>query len=199
MERPFMPDEMHQNLQRSIPTMSTRTRRIATLVISLMAAALSMSCGKQESATAPPAQASAPAGPWQHSMPPKFAGLTVNDGGACYLDAVNGADAANPPGAASNSTVAMAGWAVADLKAGRTGSDVGIQLDSKATYFIAADRYNRPGLGTALKSSSAVDGGGLKLDPTQLNLPSGDYRVFFLIQSDRELLRCDTGRNLKVN
>jgi hypothetical protein len=37
------------------------------------------------------------------------------------------------------------------------------------------------------------------LHATQLNVPAGDYRVFFLIQSDREVLRCDTGRNLRVN
>ncbi|MBV9508065.1 MAG: hypothetical protein JO323_23990 [Acidobacteriia bacterium] len=179
--------------------MSARTRSTAISAFCFILTALTVNCGKQESATAPPAEASAAAGPWQQSMPAEFAGLTVKDGGACYLDVVNGADAANPPRIRPNSMIALAGWAVADPKAGRSGGGVGIQLNSSTPFFIVADRYNRPGLGTALKSSSALDGGGIKLDPTQLNLPAGDYRVIFLIQSDRELLRCDTGRSLRVN
>jgi hypothetical protein len=94
--------------------------------------------------------------------------------------------------------VSLAGWTVADLKAGRLGSGVGIQLNAATPYFIVGDSYSRPGLGAALKGSTSLDGGGLKLDATPLNVPAGDYRILFLVQSDHDLLRCDTGRSLHV-
>jgi hypothetical protein len=131
-------------------------------------------------------------------MPAKFAGATVKDGGTCYLDDIN--DQVNPEGPVlirSGAPVWMGGWAVADLKAGRLGSGVGVQLNAPIPYYVVGDSYSRPGLGAALKNPS-LDGGGLKLDPTALNVPAGDYRVLFLIQSDHDLLRCDTARTLRV-
>jgi len=158
----------------------------------------STGCGNKESAAPQAAQTPTPAGNWQTTMPAKFAGLTAKDGGACFLDAVNGPAAGpGPILIKSLSPMSLAGWAV-DLKAGRLGSALGIQLNGATPYYIAADGYPRPGLGAALKSSPSLDGGGLKLDATPLNVPAGDYRVVFLIQSDNDLLRCDTGHTLRV-
>ena len=136
--------------------------------------------------------------------PAKFAGLTVKDGGACYLDAVDGAGIGTGPIPVKSGTpVSLAGWAVADLKAERSRGAVGIQLNPTALYgirsvpyFVSADTYTRPGLGAALKSSSSLDSSGLKLDAATLSVPGGEYRILFLIQSDHDLLRCDTGRTL---
>jgi hypothetical protein len=130
-------------------------------------------------------------------MPAKFAGLAAADGGTCFLDGVN--DAVPPTGpilVKSGSPLSLVGWAV-DLKAGRLGSALGIELNAATPYFIAADSFTRPGLGTALKNPS-LDGGGLKLDATPLNVPAGDYRLLFLIQSNSGLLLCDTGHALRV-
>lgn len=172
------------------------------VMISLMAlmVGFSVGCGKEEPAASQSSPTPALPGNWQTAMPGNFAGLTPKDGGACYLDAVNGAPVGDVPLVIkSGSPAGLAGWAVADLKAGRLGSGVGIQLSVATPYFIVADRYARPGLGAALKSSPSLDGGsGLKLETTPLNVPPGDYRVFFLIQSDHDLLRCDTARTLRV-
>ena len=168
--------------------------------ISLMVLAIgfSVGCGKEEPAASQPSLTPPLTGNWQATMPAKFAGLSVKDGGACYLDAVNaGAIGDGPFLIKSGSQLSLAGWAVADLKAGRLGSAVGVQLHAATPYFIAAESYVRPGLGAALKSP-ALEGGGFKLDATPLNVPAGDYRVLFLIQSDHDLLRCDTGRTLRV-
>jgi hypothetical protein len=53
-------------------------------------------------------------------------------------------------------------------------------------------------LGAALKGSSSLDSGGLKLDSTPLNVPAGQYNVRFLIKSGGDMVRCDTGRILSI-
>jgi hypothetical protein len=178
-----------------------RSGGLVALSLFLVLAGLCASCGKQEPAQSSTSAAPSPASPaawrntWQPSPPP---GLTIKDGGACFFDALNGAALADGPiRVKSGAPLSLAGWAVADLKAGRLGSAVGIQLNAPAPYFIAADAYVRPGLGAALKNSS-LDGGGLRLNTTPLDVPAGDYRVLFLVQSYGELLRCDTGRVLRV-
>jgi hypothetical protein len=171
--------------------------RLVTIQLLAIAVFFSVGCGKQESAPQVSAGPALP-GNWQTSMPAKFTGLAPKDGGACYLDAINGGIVGEVPvSVKSGSSLAMAGWAVADVKAGRIGSALGIQLNGPTPYFIAAEGYPRPGLSAALKSSS-LDGGGLKLDPTPLNVPVGDYRIIFLAQSDNDLLRCDTLRTLHI-
>lgn len=172
-------------------------RCLVTISLVILTIGFSVGCGKDELAGSQPPQTSVLSGNWQAVTSGKFAGLTVSDAGACFLDAVNGATGDGPFLVKSGSRVSLAGWAV-DLKAGRLGTNLGIQLNSASSYFISADSYSRPGLGAALKSSPALDGGGLKLDATPLNVPAGDYRVLFLIQSDAALLRCDTGRTLRV-
>ena len=59
--------------------------------ISLMVLAIgfSVGCGKEEPAASQPSLTPPLAGNWQATMPAKFAGLSVKDGGTCYLDAVN--------------------------------------------------------------------------------------------------------------
>jgi hypothetical protein len=164
----------------------------------ILAVGFAVSCERREVAPAESSQTPTQPGRWQGTMPAEFKGLELRDGGACYLDAVNGAGIEDGPKVVkAGSAVSLAGWAVADVKAGRLGSAIGIQLNSATPYFIGAETYVRPGLGAALKAP-ALDGGGVKLDSTPLNVPVGDYRVLFLIQSDRNLLRCDTGRTLRV-
>src|ERR1039458_10271170 len=127
--------------------------RFVTISLMALMMGFSVGCGKQEPATPQASQAPALPGNWQAAMPGKFAGLTAKDGGTCYLDAVNGALVGDVPFVIkSGSPAGLAGWAVADLKAGRLGSGVGIQLSIATPYFIVADSYARPGLGAALKS-----------------------------------------------
>lgn len=135
---------------------------------------------------------------WEPALPSSLSSLTVKDGGACFLDAINGA--AIPPGPIrlkAGTPVGLAGWAAADLKAGKVGSALAVQLHSANPYFALAEGYARPGLGAALKNP-ALDAGGLRLNPLPLNPPAGDYRVLFLMQSGTDLLRCDTGRNIEI-
>ena len=173
--------------------------RLTAVWLIVIMKGLSAGCGKEETAT--PQVSSAPAalpGNWQTALPPKFAGLTLKDGGSCSLDTVNGALAGpGPIPVKSGASVAMVGWEVANLQAGILGTSVGIQLNAATPYSIAAETFVRPGLGAALKNP-ALDGGGLKLDSTALNVPAGDYRVLFLAQSDNQLFRCDTGRTLRI-
>jgi hypothetical protein len=178
--------------------MRSDNRFVAVLAMPLMVGFCG-GCGKQEQAPSQVAQAPNLAGNWQALMLEKLAGSAVKDGGACYLDAFNGTTIGNGPIVVKSvSPASFAGWAVADLKGGRAGSSVGIQLNAAKPYFISAVRYKRPGLGAALKGRPSLDDGGLKLDATPLNVPPGDYRVLFLIQSDLNVLRCDTGRTLRV-
>jgi hypothetical protein len=124
--------------------------------------------------------------------------LTLKDGGTCYLDAFGDGKIGDAPiPASSQAPVWVAGWAVADLNGGRLGDALGVELKAATSYFLAADSYVRPGLGAALKHPS-LDGGGLKIDPTPLNVPAGDYGLFFLIQDNRDLLRCDTSRTVRI-
>lgn len=168
-------------------------------VLLTIAIGLTTSCGKEETTTTQASPTPAPlSGNWQTALPSKFAGLTLKDGGSCSLDSVNGALAgAAPIPVKSGASVAMVGWAVANMEAGILGTSLGIQLNGATPYFVAAESFVRPGLGAALKHPS-LDGGGLKLDPSALNVPAGDYRVLFLAQSDNQLFRCDTGRALHV-
>jgi hypothetical protein len=177
--------------------MEGNSRLITILSMALMVG-FSVGCGKEEPTASQSSPTPALAGNWQPTMPARFAGLTVRDGGTCYLDLIN--NLVNPDAPVpikSGAPVFMGGWAVADVKAGRLATAVGVQLDAATPYFIVADSYVRRGLGAALKSPS-LEGGGLKLDPTALNVPPGDYRVFFLLQSDHDLLRCNTARRIHV-
>ncbi|MEO8592651.1 MAG: hypothetical protein ABI759_04975, partial [Candidatus Solibacter sp.] len=126
-------------------------------------------CGRAEPAPVRVAQPSTPAGNWLTVMPDKFAGLTVKDGGACYIDAFNDSAIGDGPIVSkSGAPASFAGWAVADLKGGLAGSAAGLRLNAAKPYFIGAGRYKRPGLGAALKGSPSLDDGGLKLDATPL-------------------------------
>src|SRR6185312_13964327 len=107
--------------------MSGKTRTCAILSASLGIALLT-SCGKQEPAAAQSSQAVATPGKWQPSLPPGFMTLTLKDGGGCYLDVVNGVDAGGSARAGSGTSVALSGWAVADIKQGKTGNALGIML-----------------------------------------------------------------------
>lgn len=175
------------------------TIRLITIIIMTMAVGLLTGCGKEDTATTQVSAASAvQAGNWTTALPPKFAGLALKDGGNCSLDTVNGALAGT--GAIpikSGASVSMVGWEVANLQADVVGTSFGIQLNGAASYSIPADSFVRPGLGAALKKPG-LDGGGLKLDSTILNVPAGDYRVLFLARSDDQLLRCDTGRTVHI-
>jgi hypothetical protein len=165
-----------------------------------VAAGILAGCAKEqkEASQAASEVASASAAGWQSALPPALAAFAVKDGGACYLDAIDGAPiASNPIRIKSGSPVAMAGWAVADLKAGVLGRSVGIQLNAATSYSIPAASYEREGLGEALKKPS-LGGGGLMLNSTPLSIPAGYYRVLFLVQSGSDLLRCDTGRDILV-
>ncbi|HEY4088568.1 MAG TPA: hypothetical protein VGM43_21710 [Bryobacteraceae bacterium] len=174
------------------------SRREAVSLVILGAGALT-SCGKQETAPEAAPQAAPIAANWKSALPAEFATLTMKDGGVCYLDALNGSAIADGPvRVKSGSPTAFAGWGVADVKTGRVGTSVGIVLNSATPYYIAARAYVRAGLGAALKGAHSLDSGGLKLDATPLNVPAGDYRVLFLMQSDHNLLRCDTGHTLQV-
>lgn len=169
------------------------------IAISLTAIAIlfSIGCGKQENAS-PVSATPASAGSWQTSLPGKFAGFSLKDGGSCFLDTVNGAAAGSSPIAIkSGAPIAMVGWDVANLETGTLGTSFGIQLNAATPYFIAAEGFVRPGLGVALKNP-ALDGAGFKLDSTTLNVPAGDYRILFFAQSGIDLLRCDTGRTLRI-
>lgn len=176
-----------------------RNLRVTVMMLTIIGLGLATGCGKEEAAkTQVSPTPAALSGDWQTRLPPQFAGLTLKDGGNCSLDTVNGALAgAGPISVKSGGSVAMVGWEVADLQAGGLGTSLGVQLNAATPYFIAAEAFVRPGLGAALKNP-ALDGGGLKVDPTSLNVPAGDYRVLFLAQSDSQLLRCDTGRTLRV-
>jgi hypothetical protein len=171
--------------------------RFIAIPLTAIAILFSVGCGKQE--TAPQVSATpALAGNWQASLPGKFAALSLKDGGSCFLDTVNGVAASSSPiGIKSGAPIAMVGWDVPNLEAGTLGTSFGIQLNAPTPYFIAAEGFVRPGLGAALKNP-VLDGGGFKLDSTPLNVPAGDYRVLFLAQSGTDLLRCDTGRTLRI-
>jgi hypothetical protein len=167
--------------------------------LTIFGVAVLINCGKQETKLAEPPQAVTVAGNWKPALPPEFAAFPMKDGGACYLDALNGSAIADKRlRIKSDAPTSFAGWAVANMKTGQVGTAVGIALHSATPYYIAAQAYVRTGLGAALKGGPSLDNGGLKLDATPLNVPAGDYRVLFLIQSDRELLRCDTGNTLQV-
>lgn len=158
-------------------------------------------CTREQPAASPQAQstpAPAQSGGWQPVLPANLASLAIKDGGACYLDALNGAVIENGPIRMKAGTpVSLAGWAAADLKLGTVGSALAVQLNSAAPYFAAAMAYQRTGLGAALKNQ-ALDAGGFRLDTLPMNVPAGNYRILFLIQSGSDLLRCDTGRDLVV-
>jgi hypothetical protein len=172
--------------------------RVVTILLTAITVLFSVGCGKPDGGAT---QVSAPPtlpGNWVTSLPPQFAGLSLKDGGSCFLDTVNGvAASSNPIPIKSGAPIAMVGWDVANLEAGTLGTLFGIQLNAPTPYFIAAEGFVRPGLGAALKNP-ALDGGGFKLDSTPLNVPAGDYRVLFFTQSGNSLLRCDTGRSLRV-
>lgn len=132
------------------------------------------------------------------SLPDSLASLTIKDGGACYLDAVNFAPLGEKPvDLKSGGLVALGGWAVADLKAAKLPTALAVQLNGKQPYFASAEAYSRPGLGKALGNDS-LDAGGLKIESIALNIPYGQYRVLFLMQSGSDLLRCDTGRTVNI-
>lgn len=169
--------------------------RLIAISLMLIVILFAVGCGKQETErSATPTLA----GNWQTSLPAKFAGLSLKDGGSCFLDTVNGVAAGPGPIAIkSGAPIAMVGWDVPNLEAGTLGISFGIQLNAPTPYFSGAEGFVRPGLGAALKNP-ALDGGGFKLDSTPLNVPAGDYRVLFFAQSRSDLLRCDTGRTLRV-
>ena len=178
----------------------TKMANRITIAGVLVSAALAVSCGRQEPGPQPVRQNPAPAGKWQPTMPSSFSGLKVREGGQCYLDVINGASVgAAPTPVKSGSVMSLAGWAVADTQSGQAGSAAGVQLISAgSSYSAPAASYARPGLGAALKGPSSLDSGGLKLDSTTLNVPAGQYSVRFLVQSDGEMVRCDTGRILSI-
>src|SRR5258708_5095781 len=96
------------------------TNSLMTILIGL-----SVGCGKQETATtqvsATPA-ASLP-GNWLTALPAKFAGLTIKDDGACYLDAINGTPVGGAPVVVKSGVpTSIIGWAAPDQTAGRLGS-----------------------------------------------------------------------------
>ena len=172
---------------------------LIAILLMMIAVGLSTGCGKEETATTQGSatQAALP-GNWKAALPANVTGLTVKDGGACYLDMVNNDAPGNAPILVrSGLPMSLAGWVVADQTAGHTGSALWVQLNAVAPYFITADGYQRPGLGAALKNP-ALDAGGLKLDPSALNVPAGAYEVLFLAQSGNELVRCDTHHALRV-
>lgn len=157
-----------------------------------------------DSASAP--QAAAPASAtvqaasvaFDAKLPASLATLTIKDAGGCFVDGIDGAPAtATPVSAKTGSALTLSGWAAADVKAGTLGSALAVQLHGDKDFFAAASAERRDGLGTALGNES-LDGAGLRLADTALDVPAGKYRVLVLIQSGNDLLRCDTGRSLDV-
>jgi hypothetical protein len=131
-------------------------------------------------------------------LPARFASLTVKEGGTCYLDAIN----SQPPGqitnAKSGSNTSFVGWAVADVKKGKLGTGLGIQLKGNTSYSANADSYSRPPLGEALGHPKILDGGGLKVESIGLPVSRGQFQIYFLIQDGKGVLRCDTGHKLNI-
>jgi hypothetical protein len=156
-------------------------------------------CGKEEKKSTEAAGAAPGAGSsaWQATLPAQFSRLMPKDGGMCALDFVAGTLAKGEPiRIASRSPASFEGWAIVDV--GRVGRAVGIQLKAATPYFVVAQPYHRPGLGAALGGTPGLDEGGVKLDAIPLAVTPGDYRVFFLMQSDSTLLQCDTRQTLHV-
>ncbi|WP_157447940.1 hypothetical protein [Paraburkholderia ginsengiterrae] len=159
-------------------------------------AAVSVSAPVAASAT-PVAQAAPPAA-FAPALPISLNTLTLKDAGGCFLDGANGAGVTSAHVVAkAGGDLSLSGWAAARVKAGKLGSAVAVQLHGDKDYFAEAKTERREGLGAAL-GNAALDGAGLNLEKTAMEIPAGQYRVLFLIQSNSDLLRCDTGRTLDV-
>lgn len=135
---------------------------------------------------------------FSRSMPPSFAGLPVRDGGRCEIDALNFALFENSPmPLRRGASLALAGWAVVDVRAGTMGAARAVQVGTDPAFYAAGESYLRNGLGAAL-GNTALDRGGFKVERVALNVAPGSHRLFILIQSGKEVLRCDTRRVLRV-
>ncbi|MBL8379798.1 MAG: hypothetical protein JNM79_18155 [Burkholderiales bacterium] len=135
---------------------------------------------------------------FSRSMPPSFAGLPVKDGGRCEIDALNFALFENSPmPLRRGASLALAGWAVVDVRAGTIGAARAVQVGTDPAFFVSGESYVRNGLGAAL-GNPALDRGGFKVERIALNIAPGSHRLFILILSGKEVLRCDTRRVLRV-
>src|SRR5579862_8565722 len=98
---------------------------IVTISLTILGMGVLTSCGKQEAAAPQASQVTTMPGDWKTALPAGFEGLAVKDGGACYLDAVNGPVPDGPARVKSGAPAAFSGWAVADVKSGGVGTAVG--------------------------------------------------------------------------
>ena len=83
------------------------------------------------------------------------------------------------------------------MKAGKVGSAVWLELRGNKSFYSEAAFYQRPGLGKALGTES-LDGGGVVLRDVALPSEVGRYEVIYLVQSENNIVRCNTGNTISI-
>jgi len=128
---------------------------------------------------------------YQAEPPPSFQSKSINSGGRCFVDTVNGQPVSRMNEVSGSDSLAIEGWAIG---AESTPAPlVAVELESrngKRNYYASAQRAVRPGLGQALKNP-ALDQAGLHSAASAAGVEQGLYSLRLLVGGESSAVSCD--------
>ncbi len=155
-------------------------------------------CSKPETAASSGAEKPA-ANRYQTQLPAGFGTKNLQSGGKCWVDTFNGKRFSAQNEADRSGTLTLDGWAIDG--SGAAAPLVAVELSATPlggqSFYAAAQRTNRRGLGEALKNP-ALDSAALVSTASLSDVPQGTYVVRLLVGDANSVTRCEPGLGLLV-